>query len=689
LPLLREALPIREAVLGRHPELGNNLNSLALVLSETGEPQAALRLHLRALEVRRETLGPRHAETADSLSGLGDLLRRLGRPKEAKRLLEQALAIHREAGGPRHPDCATDLGHLGSLHHAAGDHEAARRCHEEALSIRREALGERHVLCAASQSDLATELNKLGEHEKALSLSEQALALVSDRLRENASVQSDRQQLASAAAFRVFLSNRFGMSDDGSPAAATHVLAWKGALLARQQQRRLFLRLAADPETRAVAARLQEATRRLAALRQQGGARRALAALERVQDEAQAELSRRSAAFRAAKAAPTADDLAQALPEGAVLLDYFFFGPRKAEALAVIVHRRGERTERINLGRALPIEEAIADWRAGLLRGKGDGRAVRKLLLEHVEKRLEGAKLLLVSPDRMLGTVPWAALPGKKAGTYLVEDLPVAIVPAAQLVPGLLGLVGEKDRLGPSLLAVGDLRYGTGGRFEPLPATKAEAEETEASFKAAFEKEAVSLRQGEATKKAVRDHLPKVRCAHFATHGFFAAGSKEERNPLLLSGLALSDANRVPKEGEEDGILTALEVSGMDLTRLELAVLSACETGLGKAASEEGLLGLQRAFHAAGARSVVSWLWSVDDEATRALMADFYAQLWRGKGIGKAEALRRAQLAMLFGKTLEGKPRGAGVKPEKLPRGEGERRHPYTWAAFVLSGDWR
>src|SRR5262249_58964876 len=79
------------------------------------------------------------------------------------------------------------------------------------------------------------------------------------------------------------------------------------------------------------------------------------------------------------------------------------------------------------------------------------------------------------------------------------------------------------------------------------------------------------------------------------------------------------------------GIMTAEEVAGLDLSACALAVLSACETGLGRTAGGEGVLGLQRAFHQAGARTVVASLWRVDDEATRALMTRFYENLWQAQ----------------------------------------------------------
>ncbi len=121
----------------------------------------------------------------------------------------------------------------------------------------------------------------------------------------------------------------------------------------------------------------------------------------------------------------------------------------------------------------------------------------------------------------------------------------------------------------------------------------------------------------------------------------------------------------------DDGYLTASEVTLLDLSAVDLVVLSACETGLGRPQSGEGLLGLRRAFHMAGADTVISSLWSVKDESTSELMQSFYANLFF-KGMGRHEALRAAQLEMLQRNRME---HGNAL--------------PSTWGAFVLSGEWR
>ena len=178
------------------------------------------------------------------------------------------------------------------------------------------------------------------------------------------------------------------------------------------------------------------------------------------------------------------------------------------------------------------------------------------------------------------------------------------------------------------------------------------------------------------------------RIIHLATHGFFLENQPRDitaaytsfadimrdriaiagfENPLLRSGLLLAGVNtwlkgREPPREAEDGVLTALDVSSLDLLATDLAVLSACDTGLGDVQTGEGVLGLRRAFMLAGAKTLVMSLWSVDDKATEELMVDFYNRILKGEGC--AEALRNAQLAI----------------KDKHP-------DPYYWGAFICQGD--
>ena len=131
-------------------------------------------------------------------------------------------------------------------------------------------------------------------------------------------------------------------------------------------------------------------------------------------------------------------------------------------------------------------------------------------------------------------------------------------------------------------------------------------------------------------------------------------------------GLALADANS-RRSGEEDGIFTALEASGLDLYGTQLVVLSACETGLGAVENGEGVYGLRRTFAIAGAQSQLMSLWQVDDAGTSELMQLYYENLMVNKQ-GRSEALRNAQLEMM---------------------NTGTYAHPYYWSSFIFSGDWR
>ena len=126
----------------------------------------------------------------------------------------------------------------------------------------------------------------------------------------------------------------------------------------------------------------------------------------------------------------------------------------------------------------------------------------------------------------------------------------------------------------------------------------------------------------------------------------------------------------LPEEAE-DGLLTAEDVTGLDLLDTELVVLSACNTGLGEIRTGEGVFGLRRAFQIAGVRTVIMSLWPVEDQATRTWMRTLYEGRLR-QHLTTAEAVRAA---------------GRRVLNERRARGLGA--HPFYWAAFVAAGDWR
>jgi CHAT domain-containing protein len=222
-------------------------------------------------------------------------------------------------------------------------------------------------------------------------------------------------------------------------------------------------------------------------------------------------------------------------------------------------------------------------------------------------------------------------------------------------------------------------------QWEPLPGARLEGEAIEKLL-------GVKALAGAEARESVLKQLHGPRLLHIATHGFFLADQEEPlpqtrgpgaqfsgalpgssfprvppatgENPLLRSGLALAGANQ-RDEGAEDGILTALEMAGLDLSGTRLVVLSACDTGVGTVENGEGVYGLRRAVVMAGAEAQLTSLWKVSDEVTRSLMESYYRRLIAGEG--RAEALRAVQLEMLEETWL---------------------RHPYYWASFVPIGAW-
>ena len=413
-------------------------------------------------------------------------------------------------------------------------------------------------------------------------------------------------------------------------------------------------------------------------------------------EQLEAELARESGDFgrQRAEARLTPAELQTSIPANGALLDFFQYTRSIAapenkgkwlsdDRLAVFVVRKDRPVKLVDLGPVEPIAATVESWRKnfGMPTGHDDpGKLLRQLVWQPIAEHVKDATTLLISPDGPLDRFPFAALPGEQPGSFLIEERAVAALPAPQLLPQLLSKPVAVDD--PSLLVVGAVDFGAdpgptklasvrarddrSGKWGPLAGTAVEIAAIQKAFQLRYPKASITeLRGGKATRATITDEAPKHRYLHFATHGFFdlpelrdalaiapkpngspdsGVLSKQDIaafNPGLLSGLVLVGANRPPAADKDDGILTALEVTQMDLEDVELATLSACETGLGESADGEGLLGLQRAFQVAGARTVVASLWQVPDRSTQVLMSRFYDNLWE-KHLGKLEALRKA-----------------------------------------------
>jgi CHAT domain-containing protein len=398
------------------------------------------------------------------------------------------------------------------------------------------------------------------------------------------------------------------------------------------------------------------------------------------------------------------------------------------------------------LGQAEPIDEAAKLWHenTAALRADSAAETLGKLVWEPIEKHLPpGTTTIFLCPDGALTSIPWSALPGRKENTILLEEYSLATVPNGQfLLERLMVERPTQDQRGV-LLAVGGVSYDdkptplpqssqlvtreavTGKEeihWSPLPGTKHELDELE---RVAGKRQVSRLTGSDASTARVLAELPKARWAHIATHGFFAdpkirsalqldernfarqqfLGPIERttvagRNPLIMSGLVLAGAN-VPRPRDEFGIsqgdgglLTAEAIAVLPLRNLELVVLSACKTASGEVAGGEGVFGLQRAFHLAGAHNVIASLWEVDDQATAALMRLFYHKLWVEEK-PPIVALRESQLALYRNPdnvgdlaTTRGPDFTKVVKRVEATNGTGSKKTAPTkvWAAFVLSG---
>ncbi len=360
----------------------------------------------------------------------------------------------------------------------------------------------------------------------------------------------------------------------------------------------------------------------------------------------------------------------------------------------------------IDLGERKKIDDAVDKLRTALRdRKRRDvkllARNVDRLVMQPLRPWLGTTRRIYLAPDGRLNLLPFAALVDAR-GQYLIQNYTFSYLSSGRdLLRRPRTASGKQTALviaNPDFGEKADgkaateriLRYRPGkpgaqnngallseAYFPPLPGTDGEAQALKALLP-----EATVLSGAQATKIALK-RFAAPTILHIATHGFFlddpasegrgAGGTREDDavpivNPLLRSGLALSGANQLRTNAEDDGILTALEATWLDLAGTKLVVLSACNTGVGEVTTGEGIYGLRRALVLAGSETQVLSLWPVSDLGTRDLMVEYYRRLQQGEG--RTDGLRQAQLKLL----QRGMVRGHDFS------------HPYYWASFIQSG---
>jgi CHAT domain-containing protein len=389
----------------------------------------------------------------------------------------------------------------------------------------------------------------------------------------------------------------------------------------------------------------------------------------------------------------------------------------------------------IPLGPAADVDALVGKWHGEILEGanlstptpatgqpyRAAGAALRHRIWDPLAPHLAGIDRVFIVPDGSLNLVAFDALPTSR-NKYLVETGPivhylsaerdlVALRETSPLGKGLLAIGGAAFDAAPSngattAAGLSTARSGCSSlqllQFDPLPGTQLEVGDVSRLWNAADEfvaqGRAIVLTGREAGKRQFKEMASGRRILHIATHGFFLGNGcgpisppatrsvgglaiRPDRrlstemagNPLVMSGLAFAGANgrQQRKTSGDDGILTAEEVTGLNLEGVEWAVLSACDTGLGEVKAGEGVLGLRRAFQIAGARTVIMSLWAVDDQAARTWMRTLY-RVRLQRHLNTADAMHDASLTVLRDR-----------------RTRGQNTHPFYWAGFVAAGDWR
>jgi CHAT domain-containing protein/tetratricopeptide (TPR) repeat protein len=747
-PLYRRALEIYEKAWGaEHPNVANVLNNLGLVYDDQSRYADGEQLLQRALAIYEKALGPGHPQVAMTLHNLAANCYYQSRFTEGETYCSRALTIREQVLAPDHPDIAKNLQLRAAFLETQDRHAEAATDLRRAVKIYETLLGSENPTTAKGRSHLATVYQNQGKVLEACAEERKAWRIRRGNFRDGVNVLAERNALEYSHFLKVETGNYLSSlldAPDGLSANAEEiadvVFSAKGAVSDGIMTRYQSLGAAGGAETAALTDSLRYARFALSTLYVDGPgndstARRdyhsKLEAATRNKERIEAELARCSATFQSEQELwdVGANEISAALPEGGALVEFMQydhrikFGLWETRCIAVVVKADGQFSV-FPLGAGAVIDTAVYRYRQQFRDARNLDQAayasaagnLYSLVWRPFAALLTGATAVFIAPDGNLNLMSFAGLKDD-SGEYLIEDYPIQYLSSGRDLIRLR----DKPASGSGLLAMGDPDFDLSFQKESVVAstiastsipslvlfrnvrsgcqalkdlkvsrlsgTRREVEVISSRWQGSSLESAVTLLDTAATEENFKRDAPGKRVIHLATHGYYIseecqpqqtrrlqAGESEGyvgENPLLLSGFFLAGANHhadADEAEQEDGVVSAEDVAGLNLQGTDLVVLSACESGLGEVKSGEGVYGLRRAFQMAGARTVISALWPVDDKST----AEFMGQLFSAQDVTLPRTMQRAALARL-----------ASLRSQR------KSDHPFYWAAFVATGDWK
>jgi CHAT domain-containing protein/Tfp pilus assembly protein PilF len=696
LEYYNQALPIQRAVRNRSVE-ATTLNNIGLVYSVLGEKTKALEYYNQALPIQR-AVSNRSGEAA-TLNSIGAVYSDLGEQTKALEYYSQALPIQR-AVSDRSGE-ATTLNNIGAVYYDLGEQTKALEYYNQALPIQRAVSnrsGEATIL--GNLAVLYGAQNKLTDALQNINAAIQIIESLRSELKNDAlktsyfaSVQGYYQfktdllmQLHQQQPTKGYDAQALETGDQSRARVLRELLIQANANIKKDispdllKQEQILNQTIDAKEARLVQLSSQpDKASQLPTLNQE------IATLYAQRDDLKNTIRATNPAYANLQypKPTTLAQIQQQLDPDTLMLQYSL--GEKESYLWVI----GQTTLKTYiLPKRTDIEKTVTTFRKELTAQLPAPKSATQLTQQILGPAAGdlGNKRLVIIPDGILHTIPFAALNTPNSATYnpLLTQHEITNLPSASTIAILRTTVATKPRAPKTLAILADpiftkaddrltgktiqtngnmdmgeqqARIRAGRSLEDIDRLPGTASEAKGILALVPPQDSTSAFGFDASYDWITSpKISQYRYVHLATHGFF------DNDKPALSSIILSSFDA--KGNDRKAFLRFPDLFNLNLPT-ELVVLSACETGLGNDVPGEGLVGMTRGLMYAGALRVAVTLWKVEDQATSDLMQDFYKNLWQSKK-SHAASLREAQLNMWK-----------------------QGKAPYYWAAFTLQGEWR